>query len=121
MQVAADRDTQLHALADLAFACNVGADYDLAEPLQIGDATFALVRVEREMKSQTRPRLLLLAGADGSFQKRFLLKREDMSAEIAMMHFLCRFNREWENHNVHLNGVAIRVQTYEILAIGTEA
>eukprot|EP00435_Cladocopium_sp_Y103_P039383 s368_g10.t1 len=81
------------------------------------------IKVERRMKSITRPWMFQLRRSDRPEQpvKRLILKPEDIGREACAMEILSTFNQIWSERGIEVRGHAVQAKTYRMFLVEPDA
>lgn len=124
----ADDDHSWHDLPDVYLSEERLADSFLEEQSGLYTALrkYDQIKVERRMKSITRPWMFQLRRSDKPEQpvKRLILKPEDIGSEACAMEILCKLNQIWSERNVEISEACrhpVQVKTYRMFLVEPDA
>ena len=124
----ADDDHSWHDLPDVYLSEERLADSFLQEQSRLYTALrkYDQIKVERRMKSKSRPWMFQLQRSDQPEQpaKRLILKPEDIGCEACAMEILCKLNQIWSEREVEISEACrhpVQVKTYRMFLVEPDA
>lgn len=99
-----------------------GSPFQLSSAPTLQSCTFHRCRIVKRFASNARPYLLELFPQDSEQPPvKYILKEEDVSADVQAMRLLSALNQAWADEKLKVAGVPVQATTYDVHAIGEDA